>query len=700
MSSPLPSPRRDFLQTTGLSLIGLPLLSQWSVNTTKAANVETQAATPPSIAPLNRFPSMMQDWLVDQVRKAEARGNERRDALKTKADAEAYVKSVQERIQQCFGPLPEKTPLNARVTGIEERDVYRIEKVIFESRPGYLVTGNLYVPKGNLGKMPATVGLCGHSLNGKAAEAYQSFAQGLARLGHICFIIDPVGQGERFQYLDDSLKSRMGGSVAEHIQIGNQQTLIGEFLGTWFAWDGIRALDYLLTRDEVDPQHLGVTGNSGGGTQTTWLCGLEPRFTMAAPACFVTTFRRNAENELAADTEQCPPQVLALGLDHSDFLAAMAPKPVIILAQEQDYFDARGAAESFERLKKIYTLLGKPENIQWQIGPDPHGYSQPNREAMYRFFNQVTGISEAKVEPIILIEKDETLWCTPRGQVADLKSRTLTSMTRQKEQQLSRDRAALAGKALEKAVRQVLRLPDSLGQVPDYRILRNAGNRKYPGEAYCTYAVETEPGIQVLLTRLSDVTLTSRLPKNDSKAVLYISHHSADAELRSEPLIQEMMAAHPDSAFYACDLRGIGESQPNTCGVDQFLKPYGSHYFYAAHSLMLDRPLLGQRVLDVMKVIQLLVSAGHLNVHLVGRGWGALPAIFAAVLSPEVTEVTLKHALKSFGTLVNDPDYQWPYAVMLPAVLKHFDLPDCYRALEAKQLRNLEPWGSKDGMAL
>lgn len=703
MSSPQNSPRREFLQSTGLGLLGLPILSQ--LGGQKAAATPSEPAkkavtTPPAITPLNRHPRMLQDWLVTQVREAEARGDAQRAALKTKADAEAYVKSVQERIRQCFGPMPEKTPLKAQVTGIVERDSYRIEKIIFESRPGYWVTGNLYVPQG-AGKKPATVGLCGHSLNGKAAEAYQSFAQGLARLGHICFIIDPVGQGERFQYLDHaSLKSRLGGGVAEHIQMGNPQSLVGEFLGSWFAWDGIRALDYLLTRDEVDPQHLGVTGNSGGGTQTTWLCGLESRFTMAAPACFVTTFRRNVENELPADTEQCPPQVLALGLDHSDFLAAMAPKPVIILAQEKDFFDTRGSIEAYDRLKQLYILLGKPENIQLHIGPDPHGYSQPNREAMYRFFNKITGVSDAQTEPAITVEKDETLQCAPKGQVAELQSRTLMSFTQEKAQRLAASRKALKGEALQKAVRDVLRLSGLPQSTPDYRILRNLGSRKYPAKTSCTYAVETEPGIQAFVTRLSEEALTSSLPAGNPKAILYIAHHSADAELRDEPLIQELIRASPGSAFYACDVRGIGESRPDTCGPDQFLKPYGSHYFYAAHGLMLNRPLLGQRVLDILGVIQLLRAAGHQEIHLAGRGWGALPAAFAALLSTDVQQVTLKNTLTSFEALATDASSQWPYAAMPHGVLEHWDLPDCYQALEAKQLRQLEPWGAGKGMGL
>jgi dienelactone hydrolase/pimeloyl-ACP methyl ester carboxylesterase len=650
-------------------------------------------------APLNRFPRMMQEWMVSQVRTAEARGNARRAALKTEADAEAYVTSVKERILQAFGPLPEKTPLNARVTARHEREAYSIENIIFESRPGFPVTGNLYLPKAK-SPAPGVIGVCGHSLNGKAAEAYQSFAQGLARLGYVCFIIDPAGQGERFQYLKEGLKSRYGGGVSEHIQAGNQQTLVGEFLGTWFAWDGIRALDYLLTRPEVDPKHIGVTGNSGGGTQTTWLCGLDDRWTMAAPACFITTFRRNAENELPADTEQCPPNVLALDLDHSDFLAAQAPKPVIILAKEYDYFDARGSEEALARQQSLYRLFGKESNAELFIGPSYHGYTQENREAMYRFFNSVTKVSTAQTEPPITIEKDETLWATPQGQVqVGDQAKTIFAFTSEKAAALTKARGEVAGDLLKAAVTKVLKLParnDSA--VADYRILRSVGSRSYPAKGYCTYAVETEPGIQALVTRLYEDTLTSRPPANKKRAVLYISHRSADAELRSEPLIKDLVTAEPDAAFYAMDVRGIGESQPDVCGANQFLRPYGSDYFHSAHSLMLGRPYLGQKTHDVLRVIDWLKSIGHEEIHLAGRGWGAQPAAFAALLHDAVKTVTLKNALTSYLELAQTEDYQWPYAIMLPNVLAHFDLPEVHAALKVKNLQSTDPWGPLDGM--
>lgn len=683
--------RRDMLQLTGLNALGLALAQGWLSRPLRAAEA-------PSLTPLNRFPHLVQEYFVERLRECARRNHQAKRALRTRADAEAYVRRVRRRIRESFGPFPEKTPLNPRVTGVVERDVYRIEKIIFESRPGFLVTGNLYVPRGRPFPLPGVIGVCGHSNNGKAAGAYQSYAQGLARMGYVVFIIDPIGQGERLQYPDEQLKSRIGVGVREHLYAGNQQFLVGEFIGAWRAWDGIRALDYLLTREEVDPRHLGVTGNSGGGTMTTWLCGLESRWTMAAPSCFVTSFRRNLENELPADTEQCPPRALALGLDHEDFLAAMAPKPVIILAKEQDFFDIRGTEAAFARLKRLYALLGAEDNIAMFAGPGTHGYSQENREAMYRWFNRATGVSRAQTEPELVIEKDETLWCTPHGQVCELKSRTVFSFTRERARELNQSRRPLDGDALRQALVDALKLPPRRG-MPEYRILRNQHSRRYPTRHATTYAVATEPGILALVYRLTNQYLEARPPRTGPKAVLYVAHQSSDAELREEPLIRELFKAEPDTSFFTCDVRGIGESQPDTCNPGSFLNPYGSDYFYAIHSLMLDEPYVGQKTHDVLRVLDWLKGCGHTEVHLVGKGWGALPATFAALLSDTVTQVTLKNALTSYADIATSETYQWPLAAFVPGVLKTFDLPDCYRALRAKKLRQIEPWGATPSAA-
>ena len=278
------------------------------------------------------------------MREVEREADKVRSELKTKADAEPTSSACARRSARASARCPRRRRSNARVTGVVERDAYKIEKVIFESRPGFLVTANLYVPKGRKFPLPGVVGTCGHSANGKAAEAYQSFAQGLARMGYVVLIFDPLGQGERLAVSRREAQAAASASASA-------STCTPATSSSWSASSSARGgrgtasarSTTCSRREEVDPRHVGVTGNSGGGTMTTWLCGVEQRWTMAAPSCFVTTFRRNLENELPADTEQCPPRALALGLDHGDFLAAMAPKPVIILAKEKDYFDVRGA---------------------------------------------------------------------------------------------------------------------------------------------------------------------------------------------------------------------------------------------------------------------------------------------------------------------------------------------------------------------
>jgi pimeloyl-ACP methyl ester carboxylesterase len=366
-----------------------------------------------------------------------------------------------------------------------------------------------------------------------------------------------------------------------------------------------------------------------------------------------------------------------------------------MLDQEKDYFDVRGLEESLERLKPIYRLLGAEGAIEMFLGPDYHGFSKPVREAMYRKFNRVTKISDAPSEPELVLEKDETLWCTPRGQVAGEQARTVFSFTRDVSLALKRSRPSLNGAGLQKKVTETLKLPRREG-VPEYRILRPGNSRGYPKPYAGTYAVETEPSVFALVYRLADNPLMSRLPRGPKRALLYVAHRSADAELREEPLISELMRAEPDAAIFACDVRGIGESEPNTTSAN-FTDPYGPDYFYAIHGVMLDYPYVGQKTHDVLRVIDWLKSHGHTEVHLVGKGWGALAATFAALLAAEVKQVTLKHALSSYSEVAEAEMYNWPLATLLPGVLRVFDLPECYRALEAKQLRQIEPWGAVAG---
>jgi dienelactone hydrolase len=649
---------------------------------------------------LNRFPRMVQEYYVAEVRRILRERRDRLAALKTAVDAERYVATVREKIQNCFGPWPERTPLKPQVTGVVERDAYRIEKVIFESRPQFFVTANLYVPKGLKGKAPGVVGSCGHSANGKAAETYQSFAQGLARQGYVVLIFDPIGQGERLQLPTeaDVTKSKVGIGVREHLMVGNQQFLVGEFFGSWRAWDGIRALDYLLSRDEVDPQHVGVTGNSGGGTMSTWLCGVERRWTMGAPSCFVTSFLRNLENELPADTEQCPPNVLAEGLDHGDFLIAMAPHPVIMMGQERDYFDVRGLTDTYHDVRRVYELLGAEKNAAMFIGANDHGYHQDAREAMYAHFNRATGRGDAPVkEPALTMETDATLQCTKSGQVAELQSRPVYSFTKETAQRLAKERGEVDLRQATDLFLKVAKIsPCGPIQSQNYRILRSRSVPEYPLPHATTYVVDVEPGIAMPIYRLYARPHQSRPPQDGGPAILYVAHDSSDVELRSEQMLRDVIAAEPKAAIYAVDVRGLGESRPNTCGENTYGSPYGCDYFYAAHAIMRGQPYVGRRVDDLSHVLHFIRDVGgHRSVHLVARGCGAMPAAMISVFSETVTRVTLRHAPTSFADIASSDVYGWPLSSLLPGVLKQFDLPDVYRELKAtKQLQMIDPVGA------
>lgn len=688
---------------TGVSVIGgLAGGVHGSSGTALANNTPHEPASSPSntesviqnlkeqekLPPIQRFGRMMHTYLDGQIREKMQDRQSKLSQINTREAALSYIQDVSQKIRTAFGSFPERTPLNAQITGTLIRDTYRVDKLLYESQPGFFVTANLYVPTATKGPFPAVVGECGHAVNGKAYPSYQSFAQGLARQGYIVLIFDPVSQGERIQYpADDAAKSRIGIGVLEHLHEGNQQFLINEFLGTTRAWDAIRALDYLQSREDVIPHQIGITGSSGGGTLTMWLCGLDSRWGMAAPSCAVTSFYRNFQNELPTDTEQCPPEALQFGLDHADFVAVMAPKPVVILAQEEDFFDVRGTIQAYEELRKIWRLLGHEENLKLSIAPGGHDYSRVSREAMYAHFHQATGQTKASTEPQIVLEKDADLFVTTQGQVAELKGATVFSMTAQKARLKAQARPRKVGEDWKKQLRACLQLPETFS-VPDYRILRSVSGRKYPRPGVTHYALQTEPGIETIVYRLAQQRLESRPPVLKEGCALYVSSLSADSELREEAWLRRRIESNPDQPFFACDLRGVGDSRPDTCGGTQtYLQPYGNDYFYAIHSLMLGRPIPSQRVFDLLSTVAWLKSIGHSSIDLIAFERGTIPALLAACLSEEIASVQFVGLPESYLAMATTEDYQWPLSSMIPDVLSKFDFPDAVEQIKSRGIR-------------
>jgi cephalosporin-C deacetylase-like acetyl esterase len=633
---------------------------------------------------VSRHSHMVLEYYVERLREERRKRAERIARLKSRADVLRRQKELRAKIREAFGPFPQKTPLNARVTGSVEQRRCTMHKVLFESRPGFLVSANLYVPKGLKGRAPAVLGVCGHSQEGKAGEGYQTFAATLALKGFVSMIIDPISQGERVQYPGKDGKPKLG-LCPEHNMVGDQQELVGEFFGAWRAWDGIRAIDYLRSLPHVDPTRLGVTGNSGGGTMTTWLRGLDGRITMCAPGCFVTTYLSNLENELASDSEQIIPNVIKLGLDQADFFAAWAPAPVVLLTQAQDFFDQRGARQTFAELKRIYRLLGAERNVQIVTGPGGHGYSRDLREAMYGFFAKHAGLRVPSKEPKLVARKPEELFATKSGSVTRQGSKLVLNFTRAKADALRRRRGRVAPAKLKRILVELLALPVRSGP-PHHRSLPNFRVGKVRVQHF---PLETEPGIFACVTAV-DAEGWHNPPPRGERCVLVVPHMQARDVASSTSLRAWQQGGR---RVFAVDPRGFGETRQVVGAGGDLLAGFGPDYLLESHALMLGEPYIGRRVHDVLSTLDWLESLGYREIDLVGVGLGATLALLAASVDDRPASVTLVNSLLSYHELIQVHIYKWPVAFQVRGALERFDLPDCYRAIaKAKKLTLIKPW--------
>jgi cephalosporin-C deacetylase-like acetyl esterase len=304
-------------------------------------------------------------------------------AVRTVADAEQRKKVVRQKILDALGGLPDYSgPLNARVTGQIQADGYVIEKVIYESLPGYYVTANLYRPN-RPGRYPAVLLQAGHTQEGKAEP--QWLAANLALKGFVSLAPDPAGQGEREQTYDPQLKAPAAGwGTNEHIHAGAQATLVGESYTRYFIWDAKRSIDYLVSRPEVDAARVGAAGCSGGGALTTFIGALDQRLKVVIPACFPNSFRLLFTGS-DPHSEMTLPGHIAIGLDTADFVELSAPTPWLIQATEQDYFTPPGAKMMYDEARRFYRLYGAEDKIAFFVGPGPHGTPTVSREALYRW---------------------------------------------------------------------------------------------------------------------------------------------------------------------------------------------------------------------------------------------------------------------------------------------------------------------------
>lgn len=547
-----------------------------------------------------------------------------------------------------IGGLPEtKTALNACVTGAFDRPGYRVEKVVFESLPGFRVTANLYVPASGPGPYPAVLGAAGHSDAGKAGAIYQHAWITLARRGYVVLAYDPPGQGERIEYFDAELgRPRLApGGVAEHIMAGLQCLLAGHSIARYFVWDGIRALDYLATRPEVDIRRVAVAGNSGGGTQAAYLAAFEPRLAAAVSSCYITRWKELLDGPGPQDAEQVWPGFLSAQLDFVDFIRSFAPKPFLITSAVRDYFPIAGARATFQTAAEHYRRLDAPGRVAFFEYDDTHGWSKPRREAMYRFLDQhLKGIETPVAEQEVVTEPESHLWVTPAGYLAtSWGSETVFTLNRAISAGLYPQRRALGlrqPEQLRALIRQRLNAP------PPARVARTAA----PGH--------------------SAAVLTTGVPKSDLD------------QLRAAGLV----VRNADPPAYPAGRGG-----------------YTGAYQAAAREWLYGRSLLGRRVAELETALAGLKAdpaADPKRVFVWGRGQGGVAALLAAALDPDVAGVLAERSVTSWFSMTQAKLHEGMAEIIVPGVLRDFDLPDLVNLIAPRPLWLMDPRAPGGGRAI
>jgi cephalosporin-C deacetylase-like acetyl esterase len=584
---------------------------------------------------------------------------------------------LRERMLDDLGGFPEKTPLNARVVGVLQRPAYKIEKVIFESQPHFYVTANLYLPSTGHPPYPAILFPLGHEPGGKANPTWQQMLGSLAIKGFVALTWDPVGQGERLQMYDEDLReSKVGDSTTEHTVVGTQCLLVGDHLARYTVWDGMRALDYLLSRSEVDPTRVGLTGNSGGGTHTAYLAALDDRIRVAAPSCYITSWRVMLHTIGPQDAEQTFPLWLKDGLDYPDYVYAFAPKPYLLLSAIRDFFPIAGARETFEEAVRVYSAIGAKEKLAMFEADDGHGYSKPRRLAAYEWFGRLLkGIDDKEPEPQIEMATPDELRCTPTGQVStSLGGETVFTLNQKRLERLKANRRTPPGELLRRVQESIHYEPPSTSlEVKPYGTISRSG---YHIEKL-TY--KSESGI--LIPSLLFVPDRG----NDKKAaVLMVDGDGKKASApEAEPLVRSGMVV------LSIDARGYGETQVNTGMNSTEFGHYFGDFKDTMAALLVGKTMVGMRTLDIRRGVDLLSARSDIDrnrIYVYGKKAGSVPALYAAVLDGRIRKVVLEGMLSSYDSVVENKIHRQVFESVVPGALKFYDLPDLVATLAPRKV--------------
>ncbi len=588
------------------------------------------------------------------------------EGIKSLEDWQQRLPEFREQYYYMLGlwPLPEKTPLQPKITGTLKRDGYIVEMLHFQSRPRLYVTGNLYRPAeikpGE--KLPTILYVCGHSNQGRNGNktAFQSWGIWFAKHGYVCLIIDTLQLGE--------IAGIHHGTYRENRWWWHSR---GYTPAGVEAWNGVRAIDYLCTRPEVDPQRIAVTGISGGGAATFWIAAADPRVAVAVPVSGMADYESQVANRVINGHCDCMFLHNAFQWSNTMIAALVAPRPMLFTNSDQDPIFPMDANERvINRLERVYSLFGRSDMVDAMVSIGGHAYRKDLRQAIYRFINihlkNDPRIVEDSEEDLVTGRGKETVYPIPIEQLRvfptddDLPKDQLNSTI----DQYFVPMAQVPLPQPEQFVQWKEQLRAELRRVS----FRPLPQRVQPAKLVQQVAaddmrLETEAGIVVRL----QTTEAFKAPDNPQRIILAV--RNADEQ---QALPQLTRTTHqPGDIVYALAPRGVDTSR--------WTRRNPPNYVERSHAL-LGRTVDGGRVWDVIAAARYLHAkhGGKLPVFVLGEGPAAVLAAYAALWEEDIE-----------GAILGSPplSHMEDGAPQFLNVLRVCDVPDVLGMLAPKHLQ-------------
>jgi cephalosporin-C deacetylase-like acetyl esterase len=615
--------------------------------------------------------------------------------VRNSIDADRRKAEVREKILRLIGGLPEgKGPVTVREFRKSSHDGFRVERIAYESQPGFWVTADVYIPEEGSGPFPAIVLAPGHGAGGKSEN--WSWGGNFARNGIMALAYDPIGQGERLQYYSsDQQKSFIGNPTGEHGEANIGPTLIGDNITRYMVNDAMRGVDYLVSRKDVDATRIGAFGCSGGGTSTAYFAALDDRVKVAASACYITSFNELLASPTGAqDAEQSIPHFIEQGLDFADWVEAFAPKPYAVISTMDDMFPFEGARQTVDEVKRFYAAYGAEDKIHWITGPGGHGNLGPVSPAIMKFFTvNLKGTSDEPSFSTLRVPTPTATIVTNSGQVSTEfrepssvyslnRKRAESRMAKQTEWTSKGDVPRLQTR-LRADIRSLTAAVVEPGDAPTHVAINATEQRT-------SYRVETIAMTSDDNSEIAGYVAVPNLITSAMPAILMMDTRLSSSLIAAGSDVDRMAKAGRVVMVF--------DARPTPPGTESIKSPYlGPFNLLSLRSFLVGKSIIGLRIDDTIRAVNWLAGRRDVDrnaITVYGNGPLGMVALHAAVLDSRISKVVVANTLTSYRMIVDQPVHRNVSEIVIPGVLQHYDTADLLTAIYPRPVIYISPQDS------